>query len=331
MSEKVKLSASRIKTLQSCSWIYNCNYNLKLPQKNNSGAIRGTIAHLIFEVLSEERRRAYVEEILNNGTCLRHKSITRLIFKLAIKNNLDLDEEVAPLKKGGEKVTNLNCIDQMIMVGLKFDFIDTIKLIGSEIEFDINNDTPSYRIGGFIDRVFESDGNLIIRDFKSSKQQFKGEDLTSNIQAMIYALAMSKKYGKSYNDIIVKFLFLRFPDNPEKECPKFSEQELIGFEYFLEYISNYISTFNETSAKSNLAANSYDRKWMCQTKSGWRCPYLDSFGYKVLIDKNKKIVKSIFADQDFKETELKDGFSIEERFYSGCPAWQKNSNKEFDF
>ena len=41
MSEElVRLSASRIKTLQSCSWSYYSNYVLKLPQTNNSGAMR---------------------------------------------------------------------------------------------------------------------------------------------------------------------------------------------------------------------------------------------------------------------------------------------------
>jgi hypothetical protein len=331
MSEIVKLSASRIKTLQSCSWLYYCNYNLKLPQKNNSGAMRGTVAHLIFEVLCNPRHNKYVKKILKNNTSLKIPSICRLIAKAAKKEGLDLDEMVAPLKKGKDKISTLKCIDDMIMVGLKFDFSKQIDLIGSELEFDIQNDSPKYRIGGFIDMVFKEDDKIIIRDFKSSKQAFKGEELSSNIQALMYVLAISKKY-KINNNILVKFLFLRFPDNPERACPEFSQEEIEGFEYFLEYISNYLNDFNEVKAKSNFAAKDISKKWMCKTKSGWECQYLKPIKYKVLIDKNGRILKSIFSDQEFKEKDLNiDGVKVEHRHYNGCPVWNQPRNNEFDF
>ena len=49
MSEpQTALSASRIKTAQSCSWLYWCKYKLKLPDTSNDGARRGSICHLIF-------------------------------------------------------------------------------------------------------------------------------------------------------------------------------------------------------------------------------------------------------------------------------------------
>jgi len=39
------LSASRIKTAQSCSWLYWSKYKLKLPENGNDGARRGTVCH----------------------------------------------------------------------------------------------------------------------------------------------------------------------------------------------------------------------------------------------------------------------------------------------
>ena len=48
VKEKI-LSASRIKTLETCSWSYWCNYHLRVPQKQNEGALRGTVCHLAFE------------------------------------------------------------------------------------------------------------------------------------------------------------------------------------------------------------------------------------------------------------------------------------------
>jgi len=331
MSELIKLSASRIKTLQSCSWMYYCNYNLKLPQKNNSGAMRGTVAHLIFEVLANPRHEHYVKKIVKSGTCLKQPAIFKLILKAAKREGLDLDEMVKPLKKSGQEITNLKCIDEMILVGLKFDFIGNGKLIGSEWEFDITSEEPKYRIGGFVDRIFKDKKQMIIRDFKSSKKAFKGEELASNLQGMMYSLAVRKKYQKQ-KDVLVKFLFLRYPEDPERECPHFSEEVLSGFEHYLEYLNGYLKNFDEKKANSNFAAHEYSTKWMCQTKSGWRCPYLDAIEYKVLLGKDGKVIKSIFATEEFKERDLKPGYRIEIRKYEGCPAWKQTGlNNDFDF
>ena len=50
-SSKVKLSASRLKTAKTCSYLYWAKYHLKLPDKTNDGAARGSVCHLIFESL----------------------------------------------------------------------------------------------------------------------------------------------------------------------------------------------------------------------------------------------------------------------------------------
>ena len=330
MKNLIKLSASRIKTLQTCSWTYYCNYVLKLPQKNNSGAMRGTIAHLIFEVLGNPRHAHYIKKIAKQKTCLKQKAIFRLIIKTAEKEGLDLDEMVPALKKNKPAVTNLKCIDEMILVGLNFDFLsDKTKVLGSEWQFDITNKSPNYRIGGFVDRIFKDDGQMVIRDFKSSKKTFKGEELKSNLQAMMYSLAVKKEYKKE-KDILVKFLFLRFPEKPEQECPQFTEEELVGFEHYLEYISNYLKDFDEEKGKSNYASEDWGRKWLCKAGKTWRCPYLDEIEYKVLLNKKGDIIKSIFATDDFKDSDLKKGYTVEKRKYEGCPAWKKTENN-FDF
>ena len=53
------LSASRLKTLETCSWSYWCNYHLKLPQKQNEGALRGTVCHLVFEMLVKKKHKKH--------------------------------------------------------------------------------------------------------------------------------------------------------------------------------------------------------------------------------------------------------------------------------
>ena len=72
------LSASRIKTAESCSWLYWCKYKLNLPDKSNDGAKRGSICHLIFEVLGIKKRKKYFNKII--------KTQLNLINHLLISN-----------------------------------------------------------------------------------------------------------------------------------------------------------------------------------------------------------------------------------------------------
>ena len=67
--EKI-LSASRIKNLESCHWSYWCKYHLGLPETNNEGAMRGSVCHLVFELLLVKKHkkhfnlREYVKECI---------------------------------------------------------------------------------------------------------------------------------------------------------------------------------------------------------------------------------------------------------------------------
>ncbi len=290
--------------------------------------MRGTIAHLIFEVLTKPRHEKYIKNILKNKTSTKTPSVYRLIQKSAKKMGINLLEMAELATKDEIPKTHLECIDEMIIVGLKFDFLNYKKVLGAEVEFDITNEYPKYRIGGFIDRIFEEDGSLIIRDFKSSKKPFTAAELKDNLQAMMYSLAAKKTY-KQYKNILVKFLFLRHPRNPERSSPAFSNEELQGFEYYLQYITEHLSQFNEKTATSNFAANDFKKKWMCKTNSGWKCPYLEPFEYKILLNKKNEIVKSIFAHEEFSESDLNSGLEIKNMTYAGCPAWNAQ-NSDFN-
>ena len=53
------LSASRIKNLTSCHWSYWARYHLMVPQSNNSGALRGSICHMVFEFLLNKKHKKH--------------------------------------------------------------------------------------------------------------------------------------------------------------------------------------------------------------------------------------------------------------------------------
>ena len=304
------LSASRIKTLETCSWVYWNNYHDKVPQTQNEGSLRGTICHTVFELLLNKRHKKHYKNIIENNSINGSKGISKLVKKLSLEVGL--------------AESHYELLDQMILVGLKEDFFgENGKIIESEYEFNIENDKPKYHIRGFMDKPIKIKKEMHIIDYKSSKYKFRGDELEANVQAMMYSLASRKLWPKLKP--IIKFLFLRFPKKPTQEL-SFNEEQIKGFEYYLEHIYEYINNFDENSAKSNFAIDSPKNKWMCGIGS-WVCPYKSPYDYYVKIDENNKIIESSL-DGKFKNTE---NHKIEIRKYKGCPKFnnkQENTKKD---
>jgi hypothetical protein len=329
MEEKTKpvnyLSASKIKTFESCSYLYYGTYILKLPSSQNDGTRKGSIVHNIFELLLSKKHLSKFNKIIKNDTITCVKSIVRLVNIYARKLELSLDEKV------------LKQLDEMVLVGLKTDFfIKGAKLVSAEYKFEINNENPKYHIKGYIDKIFENKDEILVDDYKSSKKKFEGEEISSNTQGLMYSLAAKKIWPDKKSK--VRFIFLQFIEDPLIEI-QFSEDTLMGFEHYLEYIQSKIDNFTEKDAKANFA---YDKGYpsdgsfggalmcgRCQKpgelkKDGspkWHCPMRFAFSYYV-IKKNGEFQYSTMK-QDVK---LKEGESIEKTEYLGCPRFS-NFNK----
>lgn len=324
---KKYLSASRVKTLESCSWIYWCKYNLKLPDKSNDGASRGSICHLIFEVLINKKRKKYYNKLLKIKKLSSIPSIDRLVNKWIKKYNLSQNDYLS--------------VEKMIIVGLQTDFYGKddgkSEVLSPEFEFKIENITPEYNISGLIDKIFlyPEDKKITITDYKSSKEKFKGDEKDCNVQGLMYSLVASKNWPE-YTNIIVKFIFLKFPEDPMIEL-SFAKEEIEGFEHYLEFLNKKINNFSEKLAKSAFAADAADSeeefkgKKMCGRaykknqlkKDGtpmWHCSFKFDFDYYVLLDKDKKIIKSSFEESPLLK-DIKEGLEVEKRYYAGCPKY----------
>jgi len=332
MSEKKekRLSASRIKTLQSCSWLYWSKYHLKLPDKANTGALRGTICHLVLEMIINKMRKKHYDEMVLAGTIKACPSVYRLVKKhakaLGEKHGFDLlDAE------------HMDLMDKMIINAFNYDFFGEghISIEGEE-EFLLENEDPKYKVTGFIDKAIRFKNNKFkIVDYKSSKSKFSDKELETNLQAMIYSLANKKKNKKAKS--LVEFLFLKFA-RAASQTVEFSDDELEGFEYYLAQVYELINNFSEQEAKGNYAANQprpergegFKGPIMCGfakypgqlKKDGnpmWHCAYKFGFGYFALTDdKTGDILKSAFELSDLPAAE--EGQSIEKREYDGCPC-----------
>jgi hypothetical protein len=324
MPDKKYLSASRIKTLENCSWLYWCNYHLKLPQESNSGAQRGTIVHLVLEVLLKPNRKKYVTKLKKSNTIESIPSIERLVRKHIRKEMLSEED--------------YEMCDEMILVGLNNEYFGKkgAKNIDPELEFNIENESPRYNIRGFIDKFIEYKDKLEIHDYKSSKEKFKGDELDSNIQAMMYTL-VAKKLKPDLNTL-VKFIFLRFPKQPIQEV-EFDEETLEGFEEYLEYVNGIVDNYNEQDAVSDFAAEKnmpkkgFSGPLLCGfakepgqlKKNGdpmWHCPYKFGFEYYEILNDDGEVIGT---------SKKKPKQNHRKKFYEGCPKHaQPHQSDEFD-
>lgn len=313
------LSASRVKTLENCSWLYWCNYHLKLPQIKNEGAKKGDICHLVFEVLLRKNRKHHFKKMVEDGSVTAVPCIERLIKK-HIKS-LQLHDTTDGFRH----------IDEMILVGLKNDFyVKGGKLVAPEYRFDITSESPKFRIKGFMDKPFIRDGEVIIDDFKSAKKKFEGEDQESNLQALFYSFAAKCLWPKLIPT--VRFVFLQYPRDPIMEV-KFTDDALLGFSYYLEATQLKVEGFNEYAAKGHFAAdepsgtNTFTGKALCGwatqpnqlKKDGtkmWHCPYRFGYDYYA-VKRDDKVVYTAFNKADIKK--LKIGETVEKMHYEGCP------------
>jgi hypothetical protein len=334
-----KLSASRIKTLKSCSWSYWCNYSLKLPQASNSGASRGTICHAVFEFLLKKGRKKKYNRIVKAGDIASEPAINRYV-KIWVKK-LKLEK------------ADYDMINEMVLVGLVSDFfVKGMKVLDPEYEFNLKNEKPSYSVRGFIDKmaVNKKEKTVKVIDYKSSKGKFEGEELDSNIQAMIYSV-IAKKVYPGYK-CIVNFVFLRFPKEPVQEV-EFDDMVLEGFEIYLQSVHNKINNFTYSDATENFAAyvkpkGGFNGKLLCGfadrpgklKKDGtpmWHCPYKFAFSYWKVTELATGKVTNRAEDDDFINNlsaaeflgDENSKYKFEKLEYSGCPAHRKTDLTNF--
>ena len=318
------LSASKVKTLENCSWVYWNNYHLKIPQIQNEGAIKGSICHTVFEMLlkiKKKKRLDYFHKIVFANSICAVKSIERLVKKHI--NLLKLHDTTAGFVH----------IDEMILVGLKNDFfVKGGTLVSPEYEFDFSHSDPTFRIRGLMDKPFIKGKKIIIDDFKSSKKKYAGEDQESNLQALFYSFAAKTIWP--HLTPVVRFIFLQHPKDPIMEV-KFSDSTLNGFKQYLGVIQVRVEGFNEQVSRSNFAADkpagtdTFTGKSLCGwashpnqlKKDGtkmWHCPYRFAYDYYA-VKKDGKMVYSKLTREEIKT--LKDGETVEKLHYSGCPKY----------
>lgn len=352
MNKPVQLSASRIKTAQQCSWTYWCKYILKLPDTTNEGASKGWICHLIFETLGQKGQKRQFNKILKERSVWCVPEIKELIESHAKRLSVDDDE-------------NMEDMNKMIVNGLGYNFHGDAdrklhkKFIEKEFNIDVDRRGVKYSIRGFIDQLFlYKNGTAIIRDFKSSKQTFKGKDLTDNLQDLMYSLAVRHLHPEHTRNS--EFVFLKFDLSTDLlghtgkgviTMPAITNEELDGFEHELTSIQSYLENYSYKNATCSYAAKkdypsdgSFGGPLACG-REGYKkrkgeflldangkkiknfiCAFRKPMTYYALLDEEGSVIKTCFTkDRHNLTADKKKGQKIKKMKYDGCPHWE---NKE---
>ena len=305
--QEVILSASTIKSIEDCSWLYYAKKILKFPDPGNAGSSRGSTCHLVFEMLMNPRHRHHFDLMMKRGGLEASPALVRLVKKHLTNYGINAPEHYELMK-------------EMIWVGLNNDFYGPKDAKFEEPEKEFLLEGKGYRVRGFIDKCYEKDGKAQILDYKSSKGKFSGSELENNIQAYTYTLAAKKLLWPGVKDVSVKFLFLRFPQNPIQEV-KVTDEQLKGFEKYLAYLYKIVNNFDEQQARRNFAYDSDKKKWLCKAGK-WECPARMPKDFFTLMD-GEKFIKSSF-DKAALDKIAKPGQTIEVRHYKGCPKFNIN-------
>jgi len=346
----IPLSPSRIKTLKECHWLYHATYILNIPRTHNEGSCRGDIVHHICEELSKPENKGRYDKMIAVNKLSSDKEFLKEAEKRLSDNNF-LNQE------------NMDLIEKMLFRALKYDFfgekIKGLKKHYSEIDFDtvVSVEDKKFRMRGFIDKLFLKDNNTaIIRDFKTSKETFKGEDLNNNIQDLMYRMAVKELFPE-VNDIDFEFLFIKFDLNKKGYVvmERISDVELLGAKYELLEISEFLDSFDIEAAHSNFAGtkgypkegfsgilkcgkpyrqtkNKTTGQWDFKLENGkkiksYMCSARLPFDYYALVDENDKMIvgTSVFAkDLEKLKKKAKKGQKIKLFHYEGCPYWKES-------
>ena len=111
---------------------------MKLPDRSNDGAKRGSICHLVFECLGEKRHKKHYDLVIKKKDIFASKAIERMVMKHARRDGVDSEDNIQQIK-------------DMTLAGLEYDFFGndegkpTQALSEEDFDFDESTNPPRFR------------------------------------------------------------------------------------------------------------------------------------------------------------------------------------------
>lgn len=301
-----RISASRIKLVNDCSYRFYASEYLKVPEKTWPRTHVGTVAHAVFEALYPEKHRKVYDLIKKEGTIYASKSIERLV-KIWQGKTVVSDELISD-------------IDPMVMMVLNHtDFLDegATRRFEPEHEFTMTLANGGL-VRGYIDRLAFFGDRAIVWDYKSQKNRFDKEEVEDSFQSLMYQWYVWKTYGLLAE---VRYVLLRHP--PTKRDPSKHIQitmpatptQLRGFEVYITHMWEVVNRFGPKDATANFKE---DDPGFCRNV----CTYYRPTSYLSVKKKGSNALVANFA-LDANPQVGHDEY-VETCIHKGCPKYNRS-------
>jgi hypothetical protein len=305
---KIRFSPSKIKSASSCSFAFYAQEFLKIPQKPFARTNQGSMCHSIIEYIMDQKRPKRVEmfkEILKFGFKIdKYPSIKRYV------RIYDYFQGISPYE-----MSDIEGMIDTFFLGIRSYFYSNGEYHFPKYlnEYEFNIDVQGAHLKGFIDLLLLYDNKAVIVDAKSQRQRFTNEELTNNIQAAVYELAVWIMFKKPSS---VTFILLRHPPTkrtPDKHLQVFGQKDetfFSGLEEYIKFGHSYMNNFGIQEATLNFKAD-HDKGFCLRV-----CQFRQSVDYVVELDKDGDPVKGFFPEDV--PDKVPNGHRLEARRYNGC-------------
>jgi putative RecB family exonuclease len=200
-------SPSSINTYRQCPRKYYYVYIKQLPTKPSIHLVRGTVVHETLEFFFERP----IMEIGDTFTNLQFH-----VLSILKERWVEHDDEVQSLGLTADEINFYREETRMMIMNWLNDFwrktqaemskglsfTDAFKKLTPRREEEYRNE--EYKIRGYIDAIHEIDGEVHIRDYKTSKHPVISEDY--KLQLAMYALMYKHTHGKMPTSVGIFFL-----------------------------------------------------------------------------------------------------------------------------
>jgi RecB family exonuclease len=308
----MRLSASKIKSLDQCSYKFYLNYIKHLPETTHPKTFAGTVAHEIFEFLAQKENRAELESIKKAGF---DASSSKIVVQMT-KDLVEKFEIIEDVADGIPQMLDLGC-------EVLYNKLSDPALVEYHTELEFTLRGAKYEIKGFIDLLLIYEDYALIIDYKSQGKKFAADELEFNIQALVYQMVVKQNYGKSAD---VDFILLRHPptsrtrDKHIQTVPYAGEETFAGLENYLDYLQDHFDDFSLEHATSKYCCDDPKKLSFCIHV----CQFKKGFNYFAATDGKEDVLTSKEKTPEFMVEAKEKGLKIVRRKYSGCPGYTRN-------
>lgn len=324
---KIRISASRLKTLWECTLKFYYQEIQGLPDNVHWRTRVGSITHLVFECLMRKdrlRRFTIFREIMMTGVIrIRdHSSLVRFIQWQLRREGID---DKATVDDIGELL-------QVAFTGIR-PYFTTVGPDGitdftpppdcrNEQRFQLTLSSGAV-ISGFIDLLLLWPDRAVCIDLKTQREKFVRAELPSNVQSALYQMATYKEHGIVPT---VDFILLRHAPTvrtPDKHIQRVSPHSLPTLCGLESYINSMYARVNGFTWEDALSSPCRDEGFCFRV-----CTHYAPHPYWLICKaddpEGKSPLSSHLSLDKARQIADSDGYIVIERQFNGCAVkWRE--------